>query len=88
MKRKVVSQRRAVRAQTKKLIASFADPAVDETLQLPELVTALPTIFESAVAYILSEFDYEANLHSNTAIAVRLLAVSAERFERIARTSA
>lgn len=88
MKRKVVLQRRTTRAQTKKLIASFADPAVDGTLQLPELVAALPTIFESAVAYILSEFDYEANLHSNTAIAVRLLAVSAERFERIVRTSA
>lgn len=34
---------------------------------------------KTAVSYLLVDFDYEANITSNTAIAIRILAAAAER---------
>jgi len=46
-----------------------------------DVIDTLPLLFESALSYLLSEFDYEAQIESNTAIAIRLLAVGAARAE-------
>jgi len=38
------------------------------------VVDNMPTLLESAVGYLLSEFDYQAKMESNTAIAIRIVA--------------
>lgn len=83
MKRKIVELRRNARLEAEALIARVSEPTNEAAPEFAELIAALPMIFESALGYLLSEFDYEANSDSNTAIAVRLLATSAERFQRV-----
>ena len=59
---------------------SLSDGLRDGTvIDLEELLKILPDVFQTAIAYILSELDYERNLECNTAIAVRLLAIWAAR---------
>ena len=43
----------------------------------------LPLLFEGALVYLLADFDYEANLTSDTAIAARLMALGARRLRQI-----
>jgi hypothetical protein len=83
MKRKVVDLRRTARAKAATLIRRMANPNEVAGPEFIDLIAALPEIFESAVGYLLSEFDYDANQQTNTAIAIRLLATSAERFQRL-----
>ncbi len=40
------------------------------------IISELPAILEGALEYLLSEFDYEANIQSNTAVAARILAAT------------
>ena len=44
-----------------------------------ELIKNLPFLLEAALEYLLSEFDYESHLDSNTAIAARILAATIDR---------
>lgn len=48
-----------------------------------EFISNLPFILESALEYLLSEFDYETNPKSNTAIAARLLAATIDRLQEV-----
>jgi len=58
----------------------FAVPApTREALSLDEQIKDFPDLITAAIEYILADFDYTANLTANTAIAVRLLAVMADR---------
>jgi hypothetical protein len=83
MKRKVVQLCRTALREAEALIARIKEPANVAAPELAELLAALPLTFESAFGYVLSEFDYETRPNCNTAIAVRLLATSAERYERL-----
>jgi len=44
---------------------------------------SLHLLFEGALHHLLSEIDYEAHPHSNSAIAARLMAVGVERMTRL-----
>jgi len=57
----------------------FSVPEADKVRPLEEIVVNLPELIETALSYIISDFDYENNITSNTAVAVRLLAVIADR---------
>ena len=83
MKRKVVELRRAAHQEAKALIAKVSQPGNGDVFELAEMLAAMPILLESALGYLLSEFDYEANSQSNTAIAVRILAAGADRFKRL-----
>lgn len=83
MKRKVVGPRRKAELQAEALIERMALPESKDAPELTELLAALPHVLESALGYLLSEFDYDANPHSNTAIGMRLLATAADRFRRL-----
>lgn len=69
----------AARAQS--LIASVPTPS--SPVNMDHLTGELPEILEYVVALILDDFDYDANRRSSTAIAVRILATLAERFEGV-----
>ena len=81
MKRKVTELRRTAREQAEALIANVSQP--DVAPEFFDLIASLPTLFETTLGYLLSEFDYDANAKSNTAIAIRLLAAGAERFQQL-----
>ncbi len=87
MKRKVVELRRAELVKAEALIAKVSEPGNGDVFELTEMLAAFPMLLESALGYLLSEFDYEANPQSNTAIAVRLLAAGADRFKRLQQTA-
>lgn len=58
----------------------FSVPApTRDALSLDEQIKDFPDLITAAIEYILADFDYTANLTANTAIAVRLLAVMADR---------
>lgn len=57
----------------------FSIPTPDRALDYQALIQLMPECLETAVSYLLVDFDYEANITSNTAIAIRILAVAAER---------
>jgi hypothetical protein len=44
-----------------------------------EIIQTMPMVLESALSYLLADFDYDAKIESNTAIGVRLIAIAAER---------
>jgi|GEM_PF-3467080 len=44
-----------------------------------ELMGTLTWTIESAIGYILKDFDYEKNINSNIAIGIRMLASTIER---------
>ena len=44
---------------------------------------SLHLLFEGALHHLLSEIDYEAHPHSNSAIAARLMAVGVDRMTRL-----
>lgn len=67
----------AERAQS--LIASIPDPS--SPVDMDRLTGELPDMLGYVVALILDDFDYDANRRSKTAIAIRILATIAERFE-------
>ena len=46
----------------------------DTPFDAEQVINGMPMLLESAVSYLLSEFDYQANIESNTAIAVRIIA--------------
>lgn len=69
----------AERAQS--LIASIPDPS--SPVDMDRLTGELPEMLGYVVALILDDFDYDANLRSKTAIAIRILATIAERFEGV-----
>lgn len=69
----------AARAQS--LIASIPDPS--SPVDMDRLTGELPDMLGYVVALILDDFDYDANRRSKTAIAIRILATIAERFEGV-----
>lgn len=58
-------------------------PAPNEPIELEKLISDLPFILSGALEYLLSDFDYEANPTSNTAIAARILAATVDRLEGV-----
>ncbi len=48
-----------------------------------EFISDLSIILKSALECLLSEFDYEANLKSSTAVAARLLAATIDRLQEV-----
>lgn len=83
-----MSQADTVRAEA--AIARYATVARTDLPDVAELLACWPLIFRGALGYLLSEFDYRDNRDSNTAVAARLLALMADRLERLrvpARTS-
>jgi len=66
-------------AQAESLVASLAQTAEQQPQDCVDLLADLPTVLESALAFLFRDFDYEANIESNTAVAVRLIAIAADR---------
>lgn len=58
-------------------------PSPVEPVDGDELFSSLPFILNNALNCLLSEFDYPANLESNTSIAIRLLATTMDRLQRV-----
>jgi len=56
-------------------------PAANEPMPIDELVIRLPEFIETALSYILSDFDYENNISSNTAVGIRVLALTVDRLK-------
>ena len=46
-----------------------------------EFLQSLPFSLESAIAYILKDFDYENNVESDTAIGIRMIASTVDRLK-------
>ncbi len=57
----------------------FTVPETDKVIPLDELVSNLPEFLETALSYIISDFNYHDNIESNTAVAVRILAATVDR---------
>ena len=83
MKRNALELKKTGQLKAEALIARVSQAGEGGAVELAQLLAALPMLFESALGYLLSEFDYEANQQSNTAIAARLLATGADRFRRL-----
>lgn len=66
-------------ARAQSLIASIPEPS--SPVDMDRLTGELPDMLGYVVALILDDFDYDKNLRSKTAIAIRILATIAERFE-------
>ena len=81
-RRRTTQLPKRTQAKADALIAKFAMEMRGELPDVTELLAAWPLVFRGALSYLLSEFDYAANHDSKTATAVRLLALSADRFER------
>lgn len=58
-------------------------PPPNEPVELEKLISDLPFILSGALEYLLSDFDYEANPSSNTAVAARILATTVDRLEGV-----
>ena len=58
-------------------------PATNDPIELEKLISELPFILSGALEYLLSDFDYDANPTSNTAIAARILATTVDRLEGV-----
>jgi hypothetical protein len=82
-RRPATELRKTALAQAEALIAKLTVEKRDELPDIAELLACWPLVFRGALGHLLPEFDYEANRGSNTAIAVRLLAINADRFERV-----
>lgn len=63
-------------------VSSIAIPEPKRQINLAELILSAPEMLRDAGGLILSGFDYEANMTSNTAIAVRIILALADRIER------
>lgn len=57
----------------------FQVPETTKVIDLEELVLNLPEFLETAISYILADFDYQNNTIANIAVAVRLLGTMADR---------
>lgn len=57
----------------------FEVPQTDLVIPIDEMIVNLPEFLETAVSYIVSDFDYENNITSNTATGLRILAVMIDR---------
>ena len=68
-----------LRAPRNKAMSCVPQTPDSEPLQLVALVQSLPALMGDAADLILSEFDYENNMQSNMAVAVRILAVASRR---------
>jgi len=59
--------------------ATVTVPPPNAPIDREQIISELPFILEGALNYLLSDFDYEANLSSNTAVAARILAATIDR---------
>ena len=66
-------------AQGQALLYALTAKLNDEEIGNDEVIDSLPLLLETILSKLLSEFDYEENLESNTAEAIRLLTIAAER---------
>jgi len=73
-------------AKTERLVDDFQARANDAGYDPDDVIKNMPVILESALSYLLSEFDYEGNLESNTAIAVRLLIAGVVQAQALCET--
>ena len=46
----------------------------DSPFDAERTINGLPTLLESAVSYLLTDFDYASKMDSNTAIGIRIVA--------------
>ena len=61
-------------AEAAEIVQQVQSMTNDRPFDAGKTINGLPMLLESAVSYLLSDFDYQANIASNTAIAIRIVA--------------
>jgi hypothetical protein len=79
MKRKIRPLRPAAREQAAAFLASLSQSNLQPPISYDGFLNLQLTMLSSALEHLFSDFDYEANLDSHTAIAIRLVGLSAEQ---------
>ena len=60
----------------------FSIPEPKKEVSLDNLIPELPMILDTAVSYLLADFDYDSNKDSQTALAIRIIAIASDRLKR------